>query len=179
MSRIGNAPVTIPKGVTLKTTGRTISVKGPKGELSFEVPHRISFTLENDVLKFTRATNSRTDRALHGTARARTANLVKGVTEGFTRILEINGVGYRAAVKGPKIDLTLGFSHPISYPLPPSVKAEVGKDGQIVLSGPDKVALGKAAADLRSFRPPEPYKGKGIKYMEERLIRKEGKRGKK
>ena len=179
MSRIGNAPVTIPKGVTLKTTGRTISVKGPKGELSFEVPHRISFTLENDVLKFTRATNSRTDRALHGTARARTANLVKGVTEGFTRILEINGVGYRAAVKGPKIDLTLGFSHPISYPLPESVKAEVGKDGQIVLSGPDKVALGKAAADLRSFRPPEPYKGKGIKYMEERVIRKEGKRGKK
>ena len=179
MSRIGNAPVTIPKGVTLKTTGRTISVKGPKGELSFEVPHRISFTLENDVLKFTRATNSRTDRALHGTARARTANLVKGVTEGFTRILEINGVGYRAAVKGPKIDLTLGFSHPISYPLPASVKAEVGKDGQIVLSGPDKVALGKAAADLRSFRPPEPYKGKGIKYMEERIIRKEGKRGKK
>jgi large subunit ribosomal protein L6 len=179
MSRIGHAPVTIPKGVTLKTTGRTISVKGPKGELSFEVPHRISFTLENDVLKFTRATNSRTDRALHGTARARTANLVKGVTEGFTRILEINGVGYRAAVRGPKIDLTLGFSHPISYPLPASVKAEVGKDGQIVLSGPDKVALGKAAADLRSFRPPEPYKGKGIKYMEERIIRKEGKRGKK
>ncbi len=179
MSRIGNAPVTIPKGVTVNMAGRTISVKGPKGELSFEVPHRIQFSIEDEVLKFSRPTNSRTDRALHGTARARTANLVKGVTDGFTRTLEINGVGYRANVKGSKIDLTLGFSHPISYPLPEGVKAEVSKDGQLVLTGPDKVALGKAAADLRSFRPPEPYKGKGIKYMEERIIRKEGKRGKK
>jgi large subunit ribosomal protein L6 len=179
MSRIGNAPIEVPKGVTVNTKGRTISVKGPKGELSFEVPHRISFTFEDNVLKFVRPTNSRTDRALHGTARACTANLVKGVTEGFTRKLEINGVGYRAAIKGQSVDLTLGFSHPISYPLPPSVKAEVSKDGTLTLSGPDKVALGKAAADLRSYRPPEPYKGKGIKYTEERIIRKEGKRGKK
>jgi large subunit ribosomal protein L6 len=179
MSRIGNAPITVPKGVTIKTDGQIISAKGPKGELSFEVPHRISFTLENDVLRFKRPTNNRMDRSLHGTARARTANIVKGVSEGFTRTLDINGVGYRAAVKGSNVDLTLGFSHPISYPLPPSVKAEVAKEGGLVLSGPDKVALGKAAADIRAFRPPEPYKGKGVKYREERIIRKEGKRGKK
>ena len=179
MSRIGNAPIAVPKGVTVKTNGKTISVKGPKGELSFEVPDRISFTFENDVLKFSRPTNNRMDRSLHGTARARTANIVKGVSEGFSRTLEINGVGYRAAVKGSNVDLTLGFSHPISYPLPKSVKAEVAKDGSLTLSGPDKVALGKAAADIRGFRPPEPYKGKGVKYIEERIIRKEGKRGKK
>jgi large subunit ribosomal protein L6 len=179
MSRIGNLPIDVPKGVTVTMTGKTISAKGPKGQLSFEVPDRISFTFEDNVLKFSRPTNTRLDRSLHGTARARTANIVQGVAEGFTRKLEINGVGYRAAVKGTSIDLTLGFSHPISYPLPPSVTAEVAKDGSLTLSGPDKVALGKAAADIRAFRPPEPYKGKGVKYTEERIIRKEGKRGKK
>ena len=178
MSRIGNAPIAIPKGVTVKTQGNMISAKGPQGELSFEVPSRITFTVENDIIKFSRPTNARQDRALHGTARARTANIVQGVHEGFTRVLEINGVGYRAAVKGSNVDLTLGFSHPISYPLPKGVKAEF-KDGKLSISGPDKIVVGKVAADIRRYRPPEPYKGKGVKYAEERIIRKEGKRGKK
>ena len=179
MSRIGNAPIAIPKGVTIKTNGQTISAKGPQGELSFEVPHRISFKFENDTLTFERPTNNRMDRALHGTARARTANIVKGVHEGWSKTLEINGVGYRAAAKGKNLDLTLGFSHPISYPLPEGVSAEVTKDGKLVLTAADKAVLGQVAADIRGFRPPEPYKGKGVKYEGERIIRKEGKRGKK
>lgn len=178
MSRIGNLPVPIPKSVKVTTAGKTISAKGPKGELSFDVPDRIEFAIEGDTIKFRRPTNNRQDRALHGTARARTANIVKGVSDGFTRVLEITGVGYRAAVKGSSVDLTLGFSHPISYPLPKDIKAEF-KDGKLTLSGPDKISLGKAAADIRRFRPPEPYKGKGVKYSDETIIRKEGKRGKK
>lgn len=179
MSRIGNAPIEVPKGVTLKTDGQKISAKGPKGELSFEVPDRITFKVENNVLTFQRPTNNRLDRSLHGTARARTANIVKGVSEGWSKTLEINGVGYRALAKGKTVDLTLGFSHPIAYPLPETVSAEVTKDGKLILSGPDKIAVGKAAADIRGYRPPEPYKGKGVKYIDEHIIRKEGKRGKK
>lgn len=179
MSRIGNAPVAVPKGVTVDTKGQTISVKGPKGTMSFEVPATITISHEGSEIKFSRGSNSRTDRAMHGMARARTANMIKGCTEGFTRTLEINGVGYRAAVKGKNVDLTLGFSHPISYPLPDGVSAEVTKDGKLVLSAADKAVLGQVAADIRGFRPPEPYKGKGVKYENERIIRKEGKRGKK
>lgn len=178
MSRIGNAPISVPKGVEVKTSGRTISVKGPKGSLSFEVPGRVAFKIEGERITFERPSDDREDRAMHGMARARTANMVKGVSEGFTRVLEINGVGYRAAVKGNNVDLTLGFSHPVSYELPEGVKAEF-KDGKLTLSGPDKIALGQAAANIRGWRPPEPYKGKGVKYIEERIIRKEGKRGKK
>ncbi|MGH1348080.1 MAG: 50S ribosomal protein L6 [Nannocystales bacterium] len=179
MSRIGNAPIAIPNGVTIKTSGQVISAKGPKGELSFEVHHRISFKVEDNTLTFERPTNNRLDRSLHGTARARTANIVHGVHEGWSKTLEINGVGYRAAAKGKTLDLTLGFSHPISYVLPEGVKAEVAKDGKVTVSGPDKIAVGKAAADIRGYRPPEPYKGKGVKYVGEHIIRKEGKRGKK
>jgi large subunit ribosomal protein L6 len=179
MSRIGNAPIAIPKGVTIKTNGQVISAKGPKGELSFEVPSRIAFSLEGDRLSFTRPTNNRLDRSLHGTARARTANIVKGVFEGWSKTLEINGVGYRAAAKGKTVDLTLGFSHPVNYVLPEGVSAEVSKDGKLTVSGADKIAVGKAAADIRGYRPPEPYKGKGVKYVGEHIIRKEGKRGKK
>ena len=179
MSRIGNAPISIPKGVTVNAQGQTISVKGPKGNLSFTVPEGVSFTHEGSEIRFTRASDSRTHRAMHGMARARTANLVKGCGEGFTRTLEITGVGYRAAVKGKNVDLTLGFSHPISYPLPDGVTAEVGKDGKLTLTAADRAVLGQVAADIRGFRPPEPYKGKGVKYENERIIRKEGKRGKK
>jgi len=179
MSRIGNAPITVPQGVTVNTKDRTISVKGPKGSLSFTVPEGVSFTHEGSELRFSRASNSRTDRAMHGMARARTANMVTGCGQGFSRTLEINGVGYRAAVKGKNVDLTLGFSHGISYPLPDGVTAELTKDGKLVLTAADKVVLGQVAADIRAFRPPEPYKGKGVKYEGERIIRKEGKRGKK
>lgn len=178
MSRIGNAPIEVPQSVKVTTKGKLISAKGPKGELSFEVPDRIDFTVDGSIIKFSRHTNIQKDRALHGTARARTANIIKGVAEGFTRVLEITGVGYRAAVKGNSVDLTLGFSHPISYPLPEGVSAEF-KDGKLTLKAADKISLGKAAADIRRFRPPEPYKGKGVKYAEETIRRKEGKRGKK
>lgn len=179
MSRVGNAPIEIPKGVTVTTQGQTISAKGPLGQMSFDVPRRITFSIEGSVIRFQRPTNNRQDRAMHGMARARTANLIKGVAEGFKRELEVNGVGYRAAAKGKTLDLTLGFSHSVSYPLPEGVKAEVTKDGRVILTGPDLVVLGQAAADIRSYRPPEPYKGKGVKYAEETIIRKEGKRGKK
>lgn len=179
MSRIGNAPVAIPKGVTISQSGRTLSAKGPKGTLSFDVPEGITLEQADGRLVFKRKGDDQRTRALHGMARARVANLVQGVAAGFTRELEIIGVGYRAAVKGQTLELTLGYSHPISYALPDGVKAEVTKDGKVILSGIDRVALGQTASDIRDFRPPEPYKGKGIKYADETILRKEGKRGKK
>jgi large subunit ribosomal protein L6 len=179
MSRIGNQPVSIPKGLTVSTKGQTISVKGPKGNLSFTVPEGISFTQEGQQIRFSLGSETNRLRALHGMARARTQNLMVGCSQGFSRVLEINGVGYRANVKGKTVDLTLGFSHGISYPLPEGVTAESNKDGKLVLTAADKSVLGQVAADIRGFRPPEPYKGKGVKYENERIIRKEGKRGKK
>jgi large subunit ribosomal protein L6 len=179
MSRIGNTLVTVPKGVTVSTQGQTISAKGPKGSLSFTVPEGITFTHEGSTIRFTRKAETQALRAMHGMARARTQNLMVGCSQGFSRVLEINGVGYRANVKGSTIDLTLGFSHGISYPLPAGVTAESNKDGKLVLTAADKSVLGQVAADIRGFRPPEPYKGKGVKYENERIIRKEGKRGKK
>lgn len=180
MSRIGNAPIDVPKGVTVTTKGQTISVKGPKGNLSFDVPEGVEFTLEDGTLKFSRKNNQPATRSLHGMARAMTNNMIIGCSTGFKRTLEINGVGYRAAVKGREIALTLGFSHPANYPLPDGINAEVDKEGKVHLTGADKAVLGRVAADIRGYRPPEPYKGKGVKYLEERIVRKEGKaRGKK
>ncbi|MCA9713610.1 MAG: 50S ribosomal protein L6, partial [Myxococcales bacterium] len=153
--------------------------KGPKGELSFDVPEVIGFKVENDSISFSRPDDQQANRALHGMARAMVANMVTGCSVGFSRVLEIVGVGYRAAVKGNRIDLTLGFSHPVSYELPAGVSATF-KDGKLTLEAANKALLGKVAADIRRWRPPEPYKGKGIKYADERIIRKEGKaRGKK
>lgn len=179
MSRIGNAVIEVPKGVTINTTGQTISVKGPKGNLSFDVPSPITFEVDTGSIKFKRPDDHRDNRALHGLSRAMTNNMVVGCSTGFTKVLEINGVGYRAAVKGKKIDLTLGFSHPLSYPLPDGVAAEVDKEGRLHLSSADKAVLGRVAADIRRYRPPEPYKGKGIRYQGEHVARKEGKSGKK
>jgi large subunit ribosomal protein L6 len=180
MSRIGNAPISIPKGVKVKSEGQTIAVEGPKGKLSFEVPSPITFAIESDVIRFNRPNDDRKVRALHGMSRAMTNNMVVGCSTGFTRTLEIVGVGYRAIAKGKNIDLTLGFSHPISYPLPDGVTAEVDKEGKLHLSSANKALLGSVAADIRRFRPPEPYKGKGVRYQGERVLRKEGKaRGKK
>ena len=179
MSRIGNAPVAVPKGVKVSTSGQTISVKGPKGELSFDVPRPITFEMAEDQITFNRPNNHRDNRALHGMSRAMTNNMVVGCSEGFKKSLEIVGVGYRANVKGDKIDLTLGLSHPVTYQLPKGVSAEVTKDGVLHLSSADKALLGRVAAEIRKWRPPEPYKGKGIKYVGERIIRKEGKTGKK
>ena len=179
MSRIGNAPVSVPKGVTITTSGRTLSAKGPKGSMSFEVPAGIAFEHKDNVIRFKRDSDAQKIRALHGMARARTAAMVTGVSTGYSKELEIIGVGFRAAVKGTTVDLTLGFSHGISVKLPASVKAEVTKEGKLVLTGPDAVELGQVAADIRSYREPEPYKGKGVKYTDEHVQRKEGKRGKK
>jgi large subunit ribosomal protein L6 len=180
MSRIGNAPISIPKGVKVSTQGQKIAVDGPKGKLSFDVPVPITFAIEGELITFKRPNDQRNVRALHGMARAMTNNMVVGCSKGFTKTLEIVGVGYRAAVKGTNVDLTLGFSHPVSYPLPDGVKAEVDKDGKLVLSSADKALLGSVAADIRRYRPPEPYKGKGIRYQGENIIRKEGKaKGKK
>ena len=176
MSRVGNAPIAIPKGVTVSTSDQTISVKGPKGNLSFEVPNPISFALDGSTLKFSRPNDQQENRALHGMARAMTNNMVVGCSEGFKRSLEIIGVGYRAVVKGKNVDLTLGFSHPISYPLPAGVSAEVDKQGLLHLESADKALLGRVAADIRAYRPPEPYKGKGVRYADEYVRRKEAKK---
>lgn len=180
MSRIGKFPISVPKGIKIKTEGQTIAVEGPKGKLHFEVPQPIQFVVEGDQITFQRPNEDRNIRALHGMARAMTNNMLVGCSTGFVRTLEIIGVGYRAAIKGRNVDLTLGFSHPVSYPLPDGVNAEVDKDGKLHLSSADKALLGSVAADIRGFRPPEPYKGKGIRYLGETIIRKEGKvRGKK
>lgn len=179
MSRIGKTPVKIPKGVTVSAKGQTLSVKGPQGTLDFEVPTEIQIKVEGDTLTFIRTSEEQNVRAMHGMARAMASNLVTGVSVGFTRTLDIVGVGYRAAVKGDVVDLTLGFSHPVSYKLPAGVKAEVDKDGKLHIKSPNKSLLGQVAADLRGFRPPEPYKGKGVRYLNEKITLKEGKaRGK-
>jgi large subunit ribosomal protein L6 len=180
MSRIGNQPIQIPKGVNVTTAGTTIRVKGPKGELSFDVPSRISFKVDNGTIVFSRDSNDREARSLHGMSRAMTANMVTGCSEGFKKVLLIKGVGYRAVVKGNTIDLSLGFSHPVSMELPKGVSAEVDKEGKLTLSCADKALLGQVAADIRRWRPPEPYKGKGVRYIDEQITLKEGKaRGKK
>lgn len=179
MSRIGKSPVKIPKGVTVTTKGQVLSVKGPQGTLDFTVPASIAFKVEGDTITFERGSEEQEARALHGMARAMTANMITGASVGFSRTLDIVGVGYRAAVKGDVVDLTLGFSHPVTYKLPAGVKAEVDKDGKLTVKSANKALLGQVASDLRNFRPPEPYKGKGVRYLNEHITLKEGKaRGK-
>lgn len=173
MSRIGNNPVTVPKGVDV-TLGHVITVKGPKGSLELKTNPFVNIKDDEGKIVFERAHNSRPARAAHGLMRALVANMVHGVTQGFERRLEINGVGYRAEVSGQKMTLQLGFSHPVVYDLPAGISAKVEKN-IIILTGIDKQLLGASAAKIRSFRPPEPYKGKGVKYLEERIIRKAGK----
>ncbi|MBA3403471.1 MAG: 50S ribosomal protein L6 [Gemmatimonadaceae bacterium] len=179
MSRIGRKPLEIPKGVQVSITKDAISTKGPKGTLSLTRHKDIEIKQAKDedgkdVVVFERGSEIGTVRAAHGLMRALVGNMITGVTNGFTRTLEINGVGYKAEVKGQKLVLSLGYSHPIDYALPEGIAAKVDKNN-LVLSGIDKQALGAAAAEIRSFRPPEPYKGKGIKYVEETIVRKAGK----
>ena len=179
MSRIGKKPLEIPKGVQVTITKDTISTKGPKGTLTLKRHPGIDVQQgkdedKKDVLKFERKGDEGAERAAHGLMRALVGNMLNGVTTGFTRTLEINGVGYKAEIKGTKIVLSLGFSHPIEYMLPEGITAKVDKN-LLVLSGIDRQALGAATAKIRSFRPPEPYKGKGIKYVEETILRKAGK----
>jgi large subunit ribosomal protein L6 len=176
MSRVGRKLITVPKGVTV-TVGKTnIGVKGPKGELKRDVPEGVTVALNGAELTVTRADDSGDNRAKHGMMRALLANMVKGVTDGFERKLEINGVGYRADVAGQKLNMALGFSHPVTFELPKGIAAKVDKN-VVILSGIDKEQLGETASKIRAIRPPEPYKGKGIKYLEEVIKRKVGKTG--
>jgi large subunit ribosomal protein L6 len=179
MSRIGRKPIEIPKGVQVTIHKDAVTAKGPNGTLSLKRHKAIAIEQtkdedKKDVIVFKREGNEGPERAAHGLMRALVNNMLVGVTKGFERQLEINGVGYKAELKGPKVVLSLGFSHPIEYQLPEGIKARVDKN-LLILSGIDKQALGAATAKIRSFRPPEPYKGKGIKYVEETVRRKAGK----
>ncbi len=176
MSRVGRKPVVVPKGVTVTVSNGAVTVKGGKGELKRAVPAGVSLKVAGQELTFERADNSPNNRAKHGMMRAHLANMVKGVSDGFERRLEINGVGYRAEVAGQKLNMALGFSHPVAFDLPKGISAKVDKN-VVILSGIDKEQLGEIAAKIREIRPPEPYKGKGIKYVEEVIRRKVGKTG--
>jgi large subunit ribosomal protein L6 len=179
MSRIGRKPLEVPKGVQVTITADMVSTKGPKGTLTLQRHKDIEIKQtkdddKKDVIVFERKGNAGPVRAAHGLMRALVGNMLKGVTEGFTRQLEINGVGYKAELKGQKIVLSLGYSHPVEYTLPEGISAKVDKN-LLILSGIDAQAVGAARAKIRSLRPPEPYKGKGIKYVEETIVRKAGK----
>jgi large subunit ribosomal protein L6 len=176
MSRIGRKPLSLPKGVTLSQKDGKYGIKGPKGELSKALPTGITIKVEGDKLTVQRKDDSHELRAKHGLVRAHLANMVKGVTEGWVRELEINGVGYRAEVAGDKINMALGYSHPVVFALPKGVAAKVDKN-KVILTSADRDILGQTAAKVRELRPPEPYKGKGVKYAEEVIKKKAGKAG--
>ncbi|MCF6177879.1 MAG: 50S ribosomal protein L6 [Geopsychrobacter sp.] len=178
MSRIGKLPVTIPSGVKVSLNGNEISVQGAKGSLKQTIHSRISIAVEAEQIVVTRPTDSKQDSALHGLSRSLINNMVIGVSEGFTRELEINGVGYRAELSGSTLTLSLGFSHPVVYAVPAGIEIQVDKQTRVIVKGIDKQLVGSTAAKIRSFRKPEPYKGKGVKYAEERILRKAGKTGK-
>ena len=176
MSRVANAPVSIPSGVDVKLSGQELKIKGKQGELSLNVHPTVEIKQEDSALKFAAKSNAKQSRALSGTMRALVNNMVKGVSEGFEKKLILQGVGYRAKAAGKKLNLTLGFSHPIDYPLPEGIKAETPSQTEIVIRGIDKQKVGQVAAEIREFRPPEPYKGKGVRYADEYVRRKEAKK---
>jgi large subunit ribosomal protein L6 len=176
MSRVGRKHIPVPKGVNITIGKDQVAVKGPKGELKRAVPDGITVKLNGAEINVERADDSRDNRSKHGMVRALVANMVKGVTDGFERKLEINGVGYRADVAGQKLNMALGFSHPVVFELPKGIAAKVDKN-TVILTGIDKEMLGETASKIRAIRPPEPYKGKGIKYVEETIKRKVGKTG--
>jgi large subunit ribosomal protein L6 len=175
MSRIGKMPVEVPNGVNVALEGRTFSAKGPKGTLSLEIHPEIEVKVEEATVKVHRPSDQPHHKALHGLVRSLVANMVTGVNEGFSKTLEIIGVGYRADPSGAGIKILVGYSHPIDYPAPEGVTLECPNQTTIVVSGADKQKVGQAAAEIRSFRPPEPYKGKGIRYQGEQVRRKAGK----
>ena len=177
MSRIGRMPIAIPAGVEVTLAGNTVTVKGPKGELTRTVHQNMKVEVNGAEITVTRPNDNKENRSLHGLSRTLIANMIKGVTDGFTKELEVNGVGYRASVEGNKLVLNVGYSHPVEMPFPEGIKAEVN-DKKITISGIDNQKVGQFAAEVREKRPPEPYKGKGIKYMDEHIRRKEGKAGK-
>ncbi|OYX02633.1 MAG: 50S ribosomal protein L6 [Bosea sp. 32-68-6] len=176
MSRIGKKPVPVPAGVTANVAGQLVKIKGAKGELSFTVPDDVSVAMKNGAIAVQPRSQSKRARSLWGTSRARIANLVTGTTAGFEKKLEINGVGYKAAVTGKVLKLSLGYSHDIDYPIPEGVAIVTPKPTEIVITGIDKQVVGQTAAEIRDYRGPEPYKGKGVKYAGEFIFRKEGKK---
>ncbi len=178
MSRVGNAPIPIPDGVEVTVDGSHVTVKGPKGTLERTFHERVTIEVVDGVATVRRPDDSRESKALHGLSRALLANMVAGVSQGYKKELQIIGVGYRAALKGRSLELQLGFSHPVSYTAPDGVDFEVPEPTKVIVSGIDKEKVGQVAAEIRKLRPPEPYKGKGIRYVDEYVRRKAGKAGK-
>jgi large subunit ribosomal protein L6 len=176
MSRVGKKPVPVPAGVTATVTGQHVKIKGAKGELFFDVPDDVSVVFENGAVSVAPRTDSKRARAMWGLSRAQVNNLVLGVTKGFEKKLEINGVGYKAASAGKMVKLSLGYSHDIDYEIPDGITIVTPKPTEILISGIDKQKVGQVAAEIRSYRGPEPYKGKGVKYEGEFIFRKEGKK---
>lgn len=178
MSRIGNAPIAMPSAVEVSVDGPEVTVKGPKGELSRRFPERITIEIEDGVATVSRPDEARESKALHGLSRALLANMVEGVSDGFRKELEIQGVGYRAQLKGDNLELLVGYSHSVTVDAPSGITFEVPEPTRVAISGIDKELVGQVAADVRKVRPPEPYKGKGIRYVNEYVRRKAGKAGK-
>jgi large subunit ribosomal protein L6 len=176
MSRIGKRPVTVPSGVTATVEGQTVKMKGPKGQLQFVAHGDVEVKFENGTVKVAPRVETNRAQAMYGTARAQIANLVAGVTKGFEKKLEITGVGYRAALQGKNLQLALGYSHDVVYKIPDGITIAVPKPTEITITGSDSQRVGQVAAEIRGYRPPEPYKGKGVKYADEFIFRKEGKK---
>ena len=175
MSRIGKQPIAIPAKVKVAVKGQNVSVEGPKGKLNWDLPHRTSLKVEGDKIVVSRAGDDAQSKALHGLSRALINNMVKGVAEGFVKKLEIQGVGFKAAVTGKVVNLSLGYSHPINYNIPDQIKVTFEENTKLTIEGPDKMIVGKVASEIRAYYPPEPYKGKGVRYAGEHVQRKEGK----
>ncbi len=175
MSRIGKAPIPIPQGVEIKRAKSTVEIKGPKGILSHTIPEGISLQVTDGEIHVNRKGDAKRVRSLHGLSRTLIANMVTGVTEGFEKGLEIEGIGYRANLEGKNLQLSLGYSHPVIYPIPEDIEVVIEKQNRITVKGIDKQKVGQVAAEIRSFRKPEPYKGKGIRYVGEQVRRKAGK----
>ena len=176
MSRIGKRAVTVPSGVTANVEGQTVKVKGPKGALSLVLDENLSAKLEGNALQISKRNDGARAKSMWGTSRTLVNNLMTGVTKGFERKLEITGVGYRAAVQGKNLQLALGYSHDVVYPIPEGITVATPKPTEIVITGTDRKKVGQVAAEIREYRPPEPYKGKGVRYANEYIFRKEGKK---
>ncbi|HWH72619.1 MAG TPA: 50S ribosomal protein L6 [Candidatus Sulfotelmatobacter sp.] len=175
MSRIGKLPIAIPPKVKVEVKGQQVFVEGPKGKLNWQLPRKTNLKVADGKVLVSRESDDAQAKALHGLSRALINNMVRGVTDGFVKKLEIQGVGFKAAVQGKNVNLSLGYSHPIVYPLPDQIKVTVEENTKLTIEGPDRQVVGQVAAEIRSFYPPEPYKGKGVRYSDERVVRKEGK----
>ncbi|MDQ6632280.1 MAG: 50S ribosomal protein L6 [Verrucomicrobiota bacterium] len=175
MSRIGKMPIAIPAKVKVEVKGTKVFVEGPKGKLDFQLPKRTAVKMGDGNIIISRDGEDAQAKSLHGLSRAIINNMVKGVSEGFIKKLEIQGVGFKAAVQGKNVNLSLGYSHPINYPIPDQIKVTVEENTRLTIEGPNKETVGLVASEIRSYYPPEPYKGKGVRYSDEKVVRKEGK----